>query len=69
VSIVSVKAVLPATLYIIPTVNNNKEINIHDTIIENEVINDTIDTHTKGQNMQPNTDGAHRNRPTLKQNL
>jgi hypothetical protein len=26
-------------------------------------------THTKGQDMQPNTEGAHRNRPTLKKNL
>jgi hypothetical protein len=24
-------------------------------------LTDTIDTHTKGQDMQPNTDGAHRN--------
>jgi hypothetical protein len=30
--------ILPAILYIIPTVTNNKEINIHDTIIENEII-------------------------------
>jgi len=28
---------LPALLYTIPTVTNNKEINIHDTIIENEI--------------------------------
>ena len=28
---------LPILLYIIPTVTNNKEINIHDTIIEHEI--------------------------------
>jgi hypothetical protein len=28
---------LPALLYTIPTVTNNKEINIHDTIIEKEI--------------------------------
>jgi hypothetical protein len=39
------------------------------TWIFQTALTDTIDTHTKGQDMQPNTDGAHRNRPTLKQNL
>jgi hypothetical protein len=33
--------ILPVILYIIPTVTNNKEISIHDTIIENEVITTT----------------------------
>jgi hypothetical protein len=33
--------ILPIILYIIPTVTTNKDINIHDTIIENEVITTT----------------------------
>jgi hypothetical protein len=33
--------ILPVISYIIPTVTNNKEISIHDTIIENEVITTT----------------------------
>jgi hypothetical protein len=32
---------LPALLYTIPTVTNNKEINMHDTIIENEITTTT----------------------------
>jgi len=32
---------LPILLYTIPTVTNNKEINIHDTIIENEITTTT----------------------------
>jgi hypothetical protein len=28
---------IPALLHVIPTVTNNKEINTHDTIIENEI--------------------------------
>ena len=33
---------LPPLLHTIPTVTNNKEINIHDTIIENEITTTTI---------------------------
>jgi NADH-ubiquinone oxidoreductase chain 6 len=30
--------ILPILIYIIPTITNNKEINIHENIIENEII-------------------------------
>ena len=33
---------LPALFYAIPTVTNNKEINIHDTKIENEITTTTV---------------------------
>lgn len=32
---------LPILIYIIPTVTNNKEISIHSTIIENEILTTT----------------------------
>jgi hypothetical protein len=32
---------IPALVYTIPTATNNKEINIHDTIIENEITTTT----------------------------
>jgi len=33
--------ILPILIYIIPTLTNNKDINIHDTIIENEITTTT----------------------------
>jgi hypothetical protein len=33
--------IIPVLIYIIPTVTNNKEINIHNTIIENEITTTT----------------------------
>jgi len=34
--------ILPILTYTIPTVTNNKEINIHNTIIENEITTTTV---------------------------
>jgi hypothetical protein len=38
---------LPILIYIIPTVTNNKEINIHNKIIENEIITTTTVTYNQ----------------------
>jgi hypothetical protein len=38
---------VPILLHIIPTVTNNKEINIHDTIIENEITTTTTVVYNK----------------------
>ena len=44
---------LSALLYTIPTVTNNKEINIHDTKIENEITTTTvIQGHSIGKPIQ-----------------
>jgi len=37
-TLIIILPILPALLYIIPTLTNNKEINVHETIIENEII-------------------------------
>jgi hypothetical protein len=38
---------LPALVYTIPTVTNNREINIHDTITENEITTTTTVIHNQ----------------------
>jgi hypothetical protein len=39
--LITTSILLPILLYIIPKVTNNKEINIHNTIIENEITTTT----------------------------
>jgi len=39
--LITTSIILPILLYVIPTVTNNKEINAHNTIIENEITTTT----------------------------
>jgi NADH-ubiquinone oxidoreductase chain 6 len=39
--VTAILTITPILLYIIPTITNNKEINIHETIIENETTTTT----------------------------
>jgi hypothetical protein len=49
--IIALIILLAALVYIIPTVTNNKETNIHDRITENEIIYDNISLKFLNENL------------------